>query len=368
MKPDKATNIVTYILGMGFNIALMAIAIYAVYHFALRGFAFGGEFAVDMLAVGPDEEVVFVLEEDTPRAEVARQLYQLGVIANPWLFRLEMFLKNSNSMYRAGTFTLNRNMSNTDVNATLRRDPNALQHAGHERITVPEGRTIAEMAMYFDEVRGFFPAQEFIDYAQYGVFNFRFLNDVPDVPGRNRLEGYLFPDTYNIPLNPTPRDIMLRMLDRFEDVMETAWYYRALELGFSLDEIIIMASIIEAETRLADERPKVSQVIHNRLRAGWRLEMCSTVVYFMDIRRDRLTIADTRIPSPYNTYLNDGLPIGPIGNPGRASIEAALWPSSGPYMFFVLQDPATGRHHFSTNFGDHRAAADRYNQPIRQTE
>jgi len=367
MKPNKASNAISYILGMGFNLALLAVIVYAMFHFTQRGFDFGSYFASSMLEVGPDEEVIFILPEDKPRAEAAQMLYHEGLIANPWLFRLEMFLKNSTRVYRAGTYVLNRQMTNTDINATLRRGqtPEAI---GELRITIPEGRTIREMAIYF-EYREFFTQEEFIEYAQNGEFNFRFLDNVPDVPGRNRLEGYLFPDTYQIPMNPTPRDIILRMLIRFEDVMESAWLQRAYELGHTLDDIIIMASIIEAETRLADERPKVSQVIHNRIRIGQRLEMCSTVVYTMDIRRDRLTIADTRNEvTPYNTYLNAGLPIGPIGNPGRASIEAALWPTSGPYLFFVLVEPESGRHFFSTNYRDHRRAAEQHGQEVRQTE
>jgi len=352
---------------MGFNLALLAVLAYALFHFTQRGFEFGGDFASSMLETGPDNEIFFILEEDTPRAEVAQRLYQYELIANPWLFQLEMFLKNSTRVFRAGTYVLNQNMTNTEINATMRRGQTAAA-TGHEVVTIREGWTIRDMGTYF-EYRGFFTQQEFIDYAQTGDFNFRFLDNVPDIPGRNRLEGYLFPDTYWVPLNPTPWDIIFRMLVQFEEVMESAWLNRAHELGFTLDDIIIMASIIEAEIRLADERAKASQVIHNRLRIGQRLEMCSTVVYAMGIRRDRLTIADTRNTiSPYNTYLNAGLPIGPIGNPGRASIEAALWPTSGSYLFFVVEDPVTGRHFWSTNFRDHSAAAARLGQEMRQTE
>ena len=367
MKPNKAANIVTFILGMGFNLAILAVVAYAIFHFTQAGFNFGSEFASSMLEVGPDEEVIFVLPEDTPRAAVAQKLYQYELIANPWLFQLEMFLKNSTRVYRAGTYVLNRNMTNTDVNATLRRGtlPEA---TGHIIVTIREGWTIREMAEYF-ESREFFPAQEFIDYAQNGVFDFRFLDGVPDLPGRNRLEGYLFPDTYWLPLDPTPRAIILRMLIRFEEVMEGAWIHRAYELGHTLDDIIIMASIIENEIRVPHERALASQVIHNRLRIGMRLEMCSTVVYAMGIRRDRLTFADTRNTiSPYNTYLNAGLPIGPIGNPGIASIEAALWPTQGNYLFFVLRDPVTGEHSWNTNFAAHSAAAAQLGQELRQTD
>jgi len=352
---------------MGFNLALLAVIIFAIFHFTQLGFDFGSDFASSMLEEGPDYEVNFVLPEDTPRAEVAQRLYQYELIANPWLFRLEMFLKNSTRVYREGTYILNRQMTNTEINATLRRGTTP-EAVGEVRVLIREGLTIRYMGELFESL-GFFTQDEFVEYAQTGEFNFRFLDDVPIIEGRNRLEGYLFPDTYYFPMNPTPRDIIIRMLIRFEAVMESAWLQRAYELGHTLDDIIIMASIIEAEIRLAEERAIASQVIHNRLDRNMRLQMCSTVVYAMGIRRDRLTIADTQNTiSPYNTYLNDGLPIGPIGNPGRASIEAALWPSSGPYLFFVVEDQASGRHYFSTNFAAHSAAANRLGQAINQTE
>jgi len=349
-------------LGMGFNLALLAVVAFALFHFTQRGFDYGRDFASSMLEIGPDYEVIFVLDEDTPRAEVAQMLYQYELIANPWLFRLEMFLKNSTRVYRAGTYVLNQNMTNTEVNATLRRGQTAAA-AGHEVITVREGWTISNMGYYF-EYRGFFTQDEFIEYTQTGDFNFRFLDNVPDLPGRNRLEGYLFPDTYFVPINPTPRDIIIRMLIQFEEVMESAWLNRADELGFSFDEIIIMASIVEGETGRADEREKVSQVIHRRLRENMRLQMDATAIYILDIHPSRVLQYHLQIDSPYNTHTRDGLPIGPIGNPGRASIEAALFPSNTNYLFFVLDYRDHSRHVFNTNYPDHNAAVQRYHASL----
>jgi len=358
MKPNKASSVVTFILGIGFNLAILAVIVYAMFHFTQRGFDFGSYFASTMLEEGPDYEVIFVLEEDTPRAEVAQMLYLEELIANPWLFRLEMFLKNSTRVYRAGTYILNRQMTNTDINATLRRGQTAAA-VGEERITVREGWTIRDMAYYF-EYRGFFPQQEFIDYTQDGIFNFHFLDNVPDLPGRTRLEGYLFPDTYNIPMNPTPRDIIIRMLIRFEDIMEGAWLQRAYELGYTFDEIMIMASIIEGETGRADERAKVAQVIQRRLNVGMRLQMDATAIYILDIHPSRVMQYHLDMDSPYNTHTRDGLPIGPIGNPGRASIEAALNPTNTNYLFFVVDYSDHSRHVFNTNYPDHNAAAQRF--------
>ena len=362
MKPNKASNIVTFVLGVGFNLAILAVIVFAILHFTQLGFDLGSDFASSMLEVGPDHEVIFILPEDTPRADVAQKLYYYELVANPWLFRLEMFLKNSTRVYRAGTYVLNRQMTNTEVNATLRRGQTP-EAVGELRITVREGWTIPQMAYYF-EYRGFFSQEEFIEYTQTGDFNFRFLDNVPTPAGRNRLEGYLFPDTYFIPMDPTPRDIIIRMLIRFEAVMESAWLNRAYELGMTLDDIIILASMVEGEVAQADERPKVSQVIHRRLREGMRLQIDATVRYAIGYSQGRfptrLLTADLDIVSPYNTHIHNGLPIGPIGNPGRASIEAALFPSNTNYLFFVVDYADHSRHVFNTNYPDHNAAAQRY--------
>ena len=365
MRPSKASNVVTYILGMGFNLALMAVVAYAIYWFAMWGFSTGGDFANEMLAVGPDEEVEFILDEDTPRAEVARRLEHYGIIPNQLLFRLEMFLKNSTRVYRAGVYTLNRNMTNTEVNATLRRPPTP-EEAGHHVVRFLEGWTIAQMGAHLEHL-GFFTAQEFIDYAEYGDFShFRFVRDIPSHPQRRRLEGYLFPDTYHLPLNPTPRVVINMMLNQFEFVMNRIgpWAQIAEEMGFTLDDIINIASIIEGETPVPSERPIVSQVIHRRLRENILLQMDATVLYALDIPRTRVYLADLRVDSPFNTHIHHGLPLGPIGNPGRASIEAAFLPSDTNYLFFVVYYADHTRHVFTTNYADHNRFVQLYHASL----
>jgi len=360
MKPNKAANVASYILGMAFNLAILAVVAYAIYTFANWGFNRGHEFAHEMLAEGPNEEVLVTIPEDLDRADAARLLYSYGVINNPWLFQLELFLKNSTRIFRAGTYTLNLNMTNTEVNAVLRRGEEAVGEAAHHTILVREGWRIRDIGEYM-EYRGFFTAEEFMDYAQNGDFSgFHFLRDVPDLPGRNRLEGYLFPNTYWVPLEPTPRQLIVRMLNHFEETIEGPWLDRAYELGFTFDEIITIASIVEAETGRADERALVSQVIHLRLERGMRLEMDPTAIYLLDVHRSRVLRSDLLIDSPYNTHTREGLPIGPIGNPGRASIEAALFPSYTNYLFFVVDYSDHSRHVFNTNYPDHNAAAQRY--------
>jgi len=363
MKTNKASNVISYILGMAFNLAVLALVAFAIYWFANWGFDRGHDFAADMLYEGPNYEFTFVLEEDTPRAEAARLLYNAGAINNPLLFRLEMFLKNSTRVFRAGTYTLNTNMTNTEVNATLRRGQTP-EAAGHEEIRVLEGWRIRDMAIYFENL-GFFTADEFIDYTVNGDFsNFRFLRDVPSHPERNPLEGYLFPNTYFVPLNPTPRQIIVRMLNHFEETMEGAWIYRAEVLGFTLDEIITMASVVEAETGHPDERALVSQVIHSRLRQGMMLQMDPTATYTQDIYGGRVLREHLQVQTAFNTHIHHGLPVGPIGNPGLASIEAALFPSDTNYLFFVVDYRAPGRHVFTRTYSEHQHYVARYHATL----
>ena len=353
---DKIINFMLYILGLTFNLALMAVVGLLVWTALNYGRERGSYIAAGMIAQGEEREIEFILPVDTPAAEVARRLEELGIINNSLLFRAELFLFNRPSEYRAGTFILNTGMSNSEVHRAL--TGRRTDQAPYEVIRIPEGWTLRDMAVYF-EYRGFFTAEEFLYVAQYGVFNFSFFRDIPD-DRPNRLEGYLFPDTYQVPLNPTPGQIITRMLRQFENIFDAGMHYRAEEMGLSVDEVVIMASIIERETRLAHERPMVSQVIHRRLAIGMNLEMCSTVAYVLDIPRARLLYVDLLIDSPFNTYMHPGLPIGPISNPGEAALRAVLWPSETDYLFFVLQNPETGAHFFSRTYAEHRAATARY--------
>ena len=354
MKSDNVISFLQYILGMFFNFAIVAIVGYAVFVLTVRAYDWGMNFANEMVATGPDYAVVFVLDKDTPATEVARELEELGVINNATLFNLELFLMGRVRTYAAGTYNLNRNMTNTQVHHIL-RGTGATQ-APHEVITVLEGWTIRDMAEYF-EYRGFFAAEEFIYVAHYGPFNFSFLLGRPDRP--NGLEGYLFPDTYQIPVNPVPGDIIVRMLRRFDQIFDDQMREQAYNMGLTIDEVVTMASVIEMESRLSHERPMVSQVIHNRLAIGMHLEMCSTVKYTMEDPPERLSIAQTQVDTPFNTYVHPGLPIGPISNPSAAALRAVLNPAEHDYLFFVLYNFDTGEHFFSRTYAEHSAANQR---------
>ncbi|MDH3217092.1 MAG: endolytic transglycosylase MltG, partial [Candidatus Krumholzibacteria bacterium] len=175
-----------------------------------------------------------------------------------------------------------------------------------------------------------------------------------DIEGPS-LEGYLFPDTYLIPWGIGPREIARTMADRLDDVFDDTMSARADELGMSRHQVLTLASIIQAETRLSEELTRVSAVYHNRLQKGMRLEADPTVAYAMDGYRGRLFFRDLEVDSPYNTYKHAGLPPGPICNPGKGAITSALYPDTTcRAVYFVAQ--GNGGHIFSLTLSDHLAA------------
>lgn len=204
------------------------------------------------------------------------------------------------------------------------------------KITIPEGYTYNQIAELLDKK----------EVAEEEAF-------LKLVKGSEKTsEGYLFPDTYEVPKKYGAEKIVKVMLSNFNQVaIENKFTDRAEEIGFSLDKVIILASIIEKEAKFNDEKNKVSSVFHNRLEIGMKLQSCATIQYILGKPKERLDENDLKIDSPYNTYLYAGLPPGPICNPGLDSIMAALEPEEGDYLFFVLGED--GRHIFSRTYQEH---------------
>jgi len=169
---------------------------------------------------------------------------------------------------------------------------------------------------------------------------------------KNQLEGYLFPATYEMDFGLSAETVVRLLVNKFESEWTSEMESRAKVIGFSKKETVTFASIIEREVRVREELPTVSSVYHNRLRRGMKLEADPTVQFAMGYWKSRLLNRDYReTKSPYNTYLVKGLPPGPISNPGKDALHAALWPAETNYLYFVAQDE--GRHNFSTNYREH---------------
>jgi UPF0755 protein len=229
--------------------------------------------------------------------------------------------------------------------------------ARSQRFTVREGLTVREIAESL-ESDGLVDAERFLELTLTGDFDFDFMGEL--LGGPYRLEGFLFPETYDVFLTATEEDIINRMLTQWDTVFTDEYRARAAELGFTMLEIMTIASLVEAEAQVPFERPKVSSVIHNRLAIGMQLQFCSTVQFALGERRDRLLFRDLEIDHPYNTYIIPGLPPGPINSPGASSIHAALFPEETDYLFFVVRPGGGGTHNFARTHAEHQAFAAEY--------
>ncbi len=280
------------------------------------------------------------------------QLAGSGVVRSPLKFRVLARLTGADRRLKAGEYDLSAAMTPREVLALLERGWVKLH-----RLTIPEGLTLRQIAEAV-ETSGLGTAQEIIALAGDPAVARRF------GLAAESLEGYLFPDTYLFARGTTAEAIVAALHERFRAVFTPEWSQRAAELGLSVHETVTLASIIEKETGAAAERPLISSVFHNRLRKGMRLETDPTVIYGIENFDGNLTRRHLATPTPYNTYLIRGLPPGPIANPGRESLHAALFPADTPYLFFVSRNDGT--HVFSVHLEDHHRAVQTYQRrPLR---
>ena len=275
-------------------------------------------------------------------AAAADSLESAGVLGSPRLFRLYASITGRDRDIKAGTYLLEPGLSWNELIQAL-SDGRGIEQS----ITVPEGLPLREILPLLARSIGA-PVESLWAAARDTATRRRLGVPTPD------LEGYLFPDTYRFMYGTSAREAVGDMVRRFEDIWEPAWDSRVAEMGMSRHAVITLASIVEKEARLAEERPVIAAVYHNRLRQGMPLQADPTVQYALGEHRTRVLYRDLKIDSPYNTYRNRGLPPGPIASPGRASIEAALFPANVPYRYFVAHPD--GHHEFRVTFEEHTAA------------
>jgi peptidoglycan lytic transglycosylase G len=266
------------------------------------------------------------------------------VIRHPTLFRWYARARGLGGDLKTGDYLLSPAASWGDIVTTLARG------RGIEvRWTVPEGLTLAEVAGLAAQDLGV--ARDSVLAAAHDPELHRLLGLPPQAP---TVEGYLFPTTYVLPAHITGRQLVRVMVREFLSQWRPEWDARLDSLDETRHQIVTLASIIEAEVRYDPDRPFVSAVYHNRLARGMKLEADPTVSYAYGRRLKRVWDKNLAVRSPYNTYLHTGLPPGPIAQPGRASLEAALYPATVPFLYFVAQP--NGKHIFSVTFAQHQAA------------
>jgi UPF0755 protein len=275
-------------------------------------------------------------------AAAADSLESAGVVRSPRLFRLYASITGRDRDIKAGTYLLEPGLSWNELIQAL-----SAGRGIEQNITVPEGLALRAIVPLLARSIGA-PVESLWVAARDTATRRRLTVPTPD------LEGYLFPDTYRFMYGTSAREAVREMVRRFEAIWEPTWDARLAELGMSRHAVMTLASIVEKEARLAEERPVISAVYHNRLRQGMPLQADPTVQYAIGEHRTRVLYRDLKIDSPYNTYRNRGLPPGPIASPGRASIEAALFPANVPYRYFVAHPD--GHHEFRVTFEEHTAA------------
>lgn len=301
------------------------------------------------------EEVTIVIEKGSSAKKIASVLKEKGLIRYERAFVMRASESEYGSKLKYGTFTLHKGMCIEDMLKTIAQGGEDEQ-TEIIKLVVPEGYSI-EMIAARAEKEGLCSAEEFLEAADTLNYDYDFLEGIEIPKGVNYdLQGFLFPATYEFKKGTTAEEIVDRMLKAFEDRVTAEELQKVQESGRSLYEIITIASIIEREAKLDEERPTIAGVIYNRLEMDMKLQMCPTVLYPLTEGKynvNQVLYRDLEIDSPYNTYKNKGLPVGAICNPGLPSIKAALNPEKHEYLFYHTDDETKGNHIFSKTYQEH---------------
>ena len=287
-----------------------------------------------------------VIAPGTSFAEVTDSLVARGVVSHPGWFKLLARVRGLDRSVQAGAYEFRPGESAWRVLEILKSGRTAAT-----RFTAPEGLTLRELAALARSRLGLSPdsvlaaARDPVEIAAL------------ELTGKS-VEGFLFPETYQIPVGSTGRDLVRIMTRGFLEAWKPEWDDLLPGLELTREQVVALASIVEGEARVDEEREVIAGVYHNRLRIGMALQADPTVQYAIELRtgksKQRLFEKDYQTPSPYNTYLNPGLPPGPVNSPGLRSIEAALHPADVPYLYFVAGEG--GHHVFSRTYEEHLRA------------
>lgn len=292
-------------------------------------------------------------------SQIADILYEKGVITNTKIFGIISKLNGFDGRYMAGTHYVSKNLDFNSLMVILTGKPESVQ------IMLREGLTYKQMVSEFVK-KGIVTEDELNRAMKYEKYDYDFVKQIKNLNNREyMLEGYLFPDTYEFGMGADAKTVINVMLTNFNNKIKPEYYTRAKELGMTMDKIITLASIIERETNSERDMPIVSAVFHKRLKDPKfkKLESCATIQYIYLNQTGQtkpvITYDDTRMDNPYNTYLHEGLPPGPICNPGEKAILAALYPDEETnYAFFLA--PGDGTTIFSKTYAEHQAAMKKY--------
>ena len=292
-----------------------------------------------------EQKTIFVIEKNEGVKEIAEKLLEKGIIKNKIIFEIYAFLKNARNKFWPGEYELKSGMELSQVINLLTSQPSREE----ETITIPEGWTNKEIINYLKE-KGLTTEEEFLT-AQKKIEQEKTYDFLADKPVEANLSGYLFPDTYRVYKKTSAEEIIKKMLGNFNQKLTNEDRDKIKEQKKSIFETINLASLVEKEAANEIDRRIIAGIFLKRLTTGKRLESCATINYILGENKKKLSYQDTRTPSSYNTYLNAGLPPGPICNPGLVAIKAVIYPLETDYFYFL--SPGDGRTIFSKTYEEH---------------
>lgn len=299
-----------------------------------------------------DEEVEIEIPLGSSTAQIASILKENGLIHNERIFYYYVRLKNE-SGFQAGRYHLSPSM---ELDQIIQHLQEGILHEDTVRFTIPEGYTVEQIAEHLSQ-EGLVDKETFLRLVNEGDFSdVTFVSEIPDeVEGRDyRLEGFLYPETYDVYANTEEEEIIRKMLEQFEAVYREQWQEAAEEHELTMYEIVTLASIVEREAAVDAEREMIAGVIYNRLEKGMLLEVDATVQYALDEHVERLLNEHVQMDHPYNTYQYEDLPPGPIAVPSLKSIMAALNPAEHDYLYYVTKKDGSGEHYFAETYEEHQ--------------
>ena len=291
----------------------------------------------------PNQTIFLAVKKGMSASDITDELLKHGIITNKKAFWLQVKKSDAAGKFKTGTYAFRPNTPPEDIIAKL-----VAGETTQVKFTIPEGFGVKEIAERLD-AEGLVDEQEFLAKAK-TFAPYSYIEQDKDI--RYACEGFLFPDTYILHDEPSVDGILQMMAEDFDQRLTPKMRKRAAELNLSIHDLITLASLVEKEAMYEEDRPIIAQVFFKRLKIGMPLQTDTTIQYLLDAPKEDVSIKDTKIESPYNTYQIKGLPPGPIASPGMAAIEAVLYPADTDYLYFVAD--RQGHNHYSKSYAEHQ--------------
>lgn len=324
--------------------ALRYILILAIVGVLIVGGGLGALYLIPNTFAQDDGTQVLVIEKGQTGSEIADMLFERGLIRSTQGFKLWLYLSGTNDKLQTGHYQIPNKVTVRELISLLQEG-----HVESIRVTIPEGYTVGDIAIVFEKNQ-IMKAKDFLAEAKTFV-PYPYMKGTR--PATYPVEGFLFPSTYEIPVGATPREVIQMMADEMNRYLTPAVKKQIQAQHMSIHDFVTLASIVERESLFDADRPTIAGVFKKRLAHGIPLQSDATISYVLGYAKENVTIGDTQLQSPYNTYVSKGLPPGPIANPGKKSLDAVLHSENTDYLYFVADKE--GHNHFSKTYEEHLA-------------